>query len=166
MNWYKTSQLSKKFLKNIEKKKQISLQRGWTPEEVKWVENIIMRLHDPSYFQWLLEQTRNGSANIETGEDDRKIFEALHKFDELKKKQLISEDINKLKTFSDLYNIVKRFLERESQVNLKDIGSMKGADLLYNENNISVIKVTDSKAEKKLFEDSGWCVKDTDTYDE
>ncbi len=164
MNWYKQAQVSKKLIKNIEKKKQISLQKGWTQEEVNWAANITTKLNGPSYFQWLLEQARNGSANIQTGEDDKKIFEALQKFDELKNKQLISEDINKLKTFSDLYGVVSKFLQQQSQNRMQDIGSMEGADLLYDENNISIIKVTSPAAGKELFEDSGWCVNDPDTF--
>ncbi|MHA1469021.1 MAG: hypothetical protein ACTSSP_00520 [Candidatus Asgardarchaeia archaeon] len=165
MSWYKKAQLSKKLLKNIEKKKQISLQKGWTPEEVNWVADISTKLNDPSYFLWLLEQTRNGSANIQTREDDKKIFEALEKFDELKKKKLISEDINKFKTFADLYEVVKDFLEQQGRSYMQDVGSMGGAKLLYNENNISVIEVRNSKAGQELFRDSGWCVKEPEQFD-
>ena len=93
MNWYKLSQqISKKLLKNIEKKKQISLQQGWTPEEVEWAGKISTQLINPSYFMWLLNQTRNGSANIQTGEDDEKIFMALDKFQKLKDKKMLSSE--------------------------------------------------------------------------
>ena len=59
MNWYKKAQLiSKNLLKNIDNKKQMSLQNGWTPDEVEWAGIIATKLTDPSFFPWLLNQTR------------------------------------------------------------------------------------------------------------
>jgi hypothetical protein len=164
MNWYKRAQIGKKLLKNLEKKKQVSLQKGWTPEEINWAENLSIKLGTPSYFLWLLNQTRNGSVNIETREDDRKVFEALHKFEELKQKKLITEDILQYPTFSDLFRLMSKFQTERSKETEKEISSIKGAELLYSKDNITVIKVTNFKAGEILFEDSGWCVKYLDEF--
>ncbi len=165
MNWFKRAQVNKKLLKNLEKKKQVSLQKGWTPEEINWATNLSIKLGTPSYFLWLLNQTRNGSANIKTREDDRKIFEVLHKFEELKSKKLITEDINQYPSFSDLFNLVNRFQTEKSKETEKELSEIKGARLLYSQDNVSVIKVTGSEAGETLFEDSGWCVKHPNEFE-
>ena len=68
MNWYKLAK--SKLERKIEKKKEISLQKGWSQLEVDWAGKISGVLQDLSYFMWLLAQSRNGSVNIETGEEN------------------------------------------------------------------------------------------------
>jgi len=167
MNWYKKAQ-SKKLLKNIEKKKQISIQKGWTPEEVEWSANMAFRLGNPQYFSWLLNQTRNGSANIQTKEDDKKIFKTIQKFQKLKDKKMLSpeqSDINQIKTFPDLFKIISQFEGEQKEISNKAISQIDGAKIIYSEGPVSIVKVDKSEAGEQLFSD-GWCVKEKETFDE
>ena len=160
-NWYKKAQFSKKLLKNINKKKQISLQNGWTPEEVEWAGQISAQLSDPSYFMWLLNQTRNSSANIQTGEDNEKILIALDKFQKLKDKKMLSPEqsnINQIKSFSELSRVLSSFEKGQAYVTEDSINTVDGAKVIYAEENVSVVQVDTFEAGEKVFSD-GWCVK-------
>jgi hypothetical protein len=161
MNWYKKAQVSKKLIKNIDKKKQISIHNGWSLQEVEWAGKLSELLNNPSYFTWLLQQTRNGSADIQTGEDNEKIFDALQKLQVFKNKKMLSpqeSDINKIQNFFELSQIVSKFENTQKEISNKEISQLNGAEIVYVEGPVSIIKVDTFEAGQQLFSD-GWCVK-------
>jgi hypothetical protein len=167
MNWYKKAQ-SKKLLKNIEKKKQISIQQGWAPEEVSWAGDISYKLGNPQYFIWLLNQTRNGSANIQTREDDKKIFDVLQRFQKFNDKKMLSQEqsnINNFKTFPELHEMIQGFDVKQKDISNKEISQMGGAKIIYSEDDVSIVKVDDFESGEILFKDTGWCVRKKEQFD-
>lgn len=158
MNWYKLAK--SKLEKILEKRREISLEHGWSPSEVDWAENMSLRLQNASYFMWLLEQARNKSANIETGEDDQKVFQALQAFEKYKKKGLLNpeqSDINQIKTVPDLIQIVSSFTSSRQGAEAEEINQIDGAEVLLSEGNVTVVQVDKYEAGQQLFS-PGWCV--------
>lgn len=167
MNWYKRAQVSKKLLNRIENKKQFYLKRGISPEQISWVTNMSVRLKDVSYFDWLIQQTINGSANIETGEDDKKIFSVLSRYKELKLKKKLSpqqSNINNYPTFPKLHELVSSFEQQQQEDILSKVRNLNGAQVIFSEGVVSVIRVDRAEAGEKLFSSTGWCVRHKNTF--
>jgi len=153
-------------------KEEHALKDKYTQEEVDWANEMSQKLSDPSLFSWLLNQTRNGSANIQTGEDDIKIFRALSKFKQFKDRKQFKKpekgekddgDIRNYKDFSDLSDFLKKIEGDKISVNKDLISSIDGASMAYAEGDISIVKVDTFEAGNQLFTD-GWCVKDDEEF--
>ena len=97
-------------------------------------------------------------------EDLHFILETIQEFEKIKQVTTlpIERDINKYKSFRNLIETINRFMVDKSKngVHLRiDLKTLKGVDLVIQDNGYSVWKVSDKESLEKIGEGTKWCTR-------
>ena len=152
-NWYGILKLANK--------RSFLLQQGFDPKIVNWAVNL-----DNKYAVWLANMAKQRQVNPK--EDSGKLVEILGQFEKVKRLREFPKeyrDLNKFKSYSELYNAIQPFLEQQTSGEIFREKQMKGVEEVYNEGGVRVVAISTAEAASKLCRDTGWCIKDPKYFD-
>lgn len=136
-----------------EERAQKQLEKKDVPIEIlNWAKSI-----DPKYIDWLIKQALAKEV-MTNGEDDEKVKDILKSFDKLKKKADFpkeNKDINMYEKFSDLFELVKNLMPKSEE----PIPVGDDQDIMYDEDGIKVLHITDWKKVMEFSQGTLWCVR-------
>ena len=136
--------------------KEDYLQQKVSKEVIQWAKDI-----DQDYYEWVIKQYQNKS--IMPKEDDKKTSSALQLFKDLNNKKMISKelsDINRFRTFPELYQELKKYKNTDSENIIID---EKDPNLIYNQDGIQILEVIDPSKASMLAKGTNWCTQDVET---
>ncbi len=143
----------------------------WTKQYFDGIESEALRLlpdiiaADPTngkYSEWLIRQYKNGNARFpEDSEKLRTNLESFHK----KKSKLAEKDLNKYTPAGLAKALEQKLGLTKSEVKQARKGKLfipPGAESLFDNGKIQVVKVTETDAASKLANGTEWCVVNED----
>lgn len=105
------------------------------------------------YTSWILNQY---ATKVIRQEDSSRINATLALFDKVKSR-LEVRDINKYKTLSELEDSIEPFAEVKSNKEIKRGIKSEGADLVYEDKNMSIYKLKNKEAAQLYGSNTRWC---------
>jgi len=174
MNWYKKTKLAVK--------KEYLIQKLGIPIEiVEWADSLAKQIEPKGKYNQWISQLGNEKKVI-PGEDNSKIIEKLTLFEKLQKLKKIPHEIlkfedytikdpnniNSFRSYGDLTKFLERFKDEEveSKRGKEKRMEMEGAESIYNQNGVEILKLTTPEAVSHWCRGTEWCVKDPKFFNE
>lgn len=123
--------------------------------------------YDPSdgkCLTWIIKQVRSGGLNFP--EDGEKVRQTLAQFRQLAAKPAFTgeKDINRYASLADLTAAVNANSAVRTKGDQKRSAEMQGCQLLKDEGEFKLYKVTTAEAAAKLFRNTKWCIRDPEYF--
>jgi hypothetical protein len=125
-------------------------------ETAEWALSI-----NTKYSSWVAKLLKNNT--VIKGEDDLKIKEKLEEFEQLLNSPTFPKslrEINRYDTFGALARMVEENSDKKSKSQSFKDKAVEGSEKIYDDGNVSVLKITTPEAAATLSKGTEWCVKD------